>query len=127
MLSQALLQLLIASLQESPGCQAEACQQGVTGKLLNLLRLPANDYTLGYLTIQALGLLANKAQPAALAEVTAGGVVSVVMNVLQQQAMAGVLVSEVRDEDDDGGGGGGGGEGGRWPGNGRTARPEAVR
>jgi hypothetical protein len=42
-----------------------------------------------------LSLLANKASPGALAEVTAGGLVAVVMNVLQQQAMAGVLVSEV--------------------------------
>lgn len=40
--------------------------------------------------------MATKQQPAALAEATAGGLVAVVMNVLQQQAMAGVLVSEVR-------------------------------
>lgn len=44
---------------------------------------------------QVLSLLATKHQPGALVEVTAGGLVAVVMNVLQQQAMAGVLVSEV--------------------------------
>jgi hypothetical protein len=41
-----------------------------------------------------LALLANKHSPGALVKVTAGGLVAVVMNVLQQQAIAGVLVSE---------------------------------
>lgn len=48
------------------------------------------------LSPQVLSLLASKAQPGAQAEATAGGLVAVVMNVLQQQAIAGVLVSEVR-------------------------------
>jgi hypothetical protein len=48
------------------------------------------------LLLQVLSLLATKSQPHALAEATGGGLVAVVMNVLQQQAIAGVLVSEVR-------------------------------
>lgn len=95
-LCHSLLHFLIISAQDSPGCQAEAVQLGVTGKLMSLLRAPTNDHAVGYLIIQALALLATSHQPAALAEVTSGGLVSVVMNVLQQQAMAGVLVSEVR-------------------------------
>jgi hypothetical protein len=44
---------------------------------------------------QVLSLLCVKGVAGAQAEATAGGLVAVVMNVLQQQAIAGVLVSEV--------------------------------
>jgi len=94
-LGHALLEVLSASLPDCPGSQQELHQLGVTSQLLQLLRSPSNSPSLGLSTIHVLALLANKDEPAALAEVTAGGLVSVVMNVLQQQAMAGVLVSEV--------------------------------
>lgn len=90
------LSLLAAALPDSPGSQLLLHSLGGTRLLLLLLRAPSNSPELGLATIHVLSLLANRAQPGALAEVTAGGLVAVVMNVLQQQAMAGVLVSEVR-------------------------------
>eukprot|EP00775_Hariotina_reticulata_P001957 gene1957-2284_t len=94
-LGHALLDLLSACLPDSPGSQQDLHQMGVTSQLLRLLRSPSNSPSLGLSTIHGLALLASKDVPAALAEVTAGGLVAVVMNVLQQQALAGVLVSEV--------------------------------
>jgi hypothetical protein len=94
-LQQAVLSLLAASLPDSPGSQFALHALGGTRLLLTLLRSPSNSPSLGLSAIHVLSLLANKASPGALAEVTAGGLVAVVMNVLQQQAMAGVLVSEV--------------------------------
>lgn len=93
-----MLSLLAASLPDSPGSQFALHALGGTRLLLSLLRSPSNSPSLGLSAIHVLSLLANKASPGALAEVTAGGLVAVVMNVLQQQAMAGVLVSEVRQE-----------------------------
>lgn len=94
-LEQAVLSLLAASLPDSPGSQFALHALGGTRLLLSLLRSPSNSPSLGLSAIHVLSLLANKGSPGALAEVTAGGLVAVVMNVLQQQAMAGVLVSEV--------------------------------
>jgi hypothetical protein len=96
--AQSVLALLAAALPDSPGSQAELQAAGGARLLLLLLRAPANTPGLGLGAIQVLGLLATRGQPGAQAEVTAGGLVAVVMNVLQQQAMAGVLVSEVRGE-----------------------------
>lgn len=90
-----MLSLLAAALPESPGSQFALHALGGTRLLLTLLRSPSNSPSLGLSAIHVLSLLANKHSPGALAEVTAGGLVAVVMNVLQQQAMAGVLVSEV--------------------------------
>lgn len=57
--------------------------------------MPSSSPHLGLACIQVLALLATRQLPDALEEATAGGVVAVVMNILQQQAIAGVLVSEV--------------------------------
>jgi hypothetical protein len=94
-LAAALLQLLSACLPDSPGSQLALHQLGATSRLLQLMRTPDNSPRTGLSTIHALALLANTGLPAAQAAATAGGLVAVVMNVLQQQAMAGVLVSEV--------------------------------
>jgi hypothetical protein len=95
-LAHAVLNLLAAALSDSPGSQLALHQLGATARLLQLLRTPNNSPALGLSTIHVLALLANKSLPSAQAEATTGGLVAVVMNVLQQQAMAGVLVSEVR-------------------------------
>jgi hypothetical protein len=94
-LTQSVLALLAAALPDSPGSQFGLHSLGGTRLLLTLLRAPSNSPSLGLSAIHVLALLANKHSPGALVEVTAGGLVAVVMNVLQQQAMAGVLVSEV--------------------------------
>lgn len=94
-LTQSALALLAAALPDSPGSQFALHSLGGTRLLLTLLRAPSNSPSLGLSAIYVLALLANKHSPGALVEVTAGGLVAVVMNVLQQQAMAGVLVSEV--------------------------------
>lgn len=91
----AVLSLLAACLPDSLGSQSLLHQLGGTRLLLALLRAPSNNPSLGLSTIHVLSLMASRQHVAALADTTAGGLVAVVMNVLQQQAMAGVLVSEV--------------------------------
>jgi hypothetical protein len=94
-LAGAVLGALSAWLLDSPGSQAALHGLGITARLLALLRLPSHSPSFGLDIIRALGLLASRRTPDAQAQATAGGLVAVVMNVLQQQALAGVLVSEV--------------------------------